>query len=29
MVFYRIRDGRISKYWLQTDSKVLMDQLTR
>jgi predicted ester cyclase len=29
MVFYRIRDGHISKYWLQTDSKVLMDQLTR
>jgi predicted ester cyclase len=28
MVFYRISDGRISKYWLQTDSKVLMDQLT-
>jgi predicted ester cyclase len=29
MVFYRISDGRISKYWLQTDSKVLIDQLTR
>ena len=29
MLFYRIRDGRISKYWLQTDSKALMDQLTR
>lgn len=29
MVFYRISDGRISKYWLQTDSKSLMDQLTR
>ena len=29
MVFYRISDGRISKFWLQTDSKVLMDQLTR
>jgi predicted ester cyclase len=28
MLFYRIRDGRISKFWLQTDSKVLMDQLT-
>ena len=29
MVFYRVSDGRISKYWLQTDSKALMDQLTR
>lgn len=29
MVFYRISDGRISRYWLQTDSKTLMDQLTR
>lgn len=29
MLFYRISDGRISKYWLQTDSKALMDQLTR
>ncbi len=29
MVFYRISDGRISRYWLQTDSKALMDQLTR
>lgn len=29
MVFYRISDGRISKYWLQTDSKALIDQLTR
>lgn len=29
MLFYRISDGRISKYWLQTDSKALIDQLTR
>ncbi len=29
MLFYRISDGRISKFWLQTDSKALMDQLTR
>ncbi len=28
MVFYRVSDGRISRYWLQTDSKTLMDQLT-
>lgn len=28
MVFYRVSDGRISRYWLQTDSKSLMDQLT-
>jgi predicted ester cyclase len=28
MVFYRISDGRISKYWLQTDSKALVEQLT-
>jgi predicted ester cyclase len=28
MVFYRIRDGRISQFWLQTDSKALIDQLT-
>jgi steroid delta-isomerase-like uncharacterized protein len=29
MVFYRISDGRISKFWLQTDSKALIGQLTR
>jgi predicted ester cyclase len=28
MLFYRISDGRISKYWLQSDSKALVDQLT-
>jgi predicted ester cyclase len=28
MVFYRISDGRISKYWQQTDSKALVEQLT-
>jgi predicted ester cyclase len=28
MVFYRVSDGRIEKFWLQMDSKALMDQLT-
>jgi predicted ester cyclase len=28
MVFYRVTDGRIAKFWLQMDSKALMDQLT-
>ena len=28
MVFYRVSDGRIAKFWLQMDSKALMDQLT-
>ena len=28
MVFYRVNDGRIAKFWLQMDSKALMDQLT-
>lgn len=28
MLFYRISDGRISQFWMQSDSKALMDQLT-
>ena len=28
MVFYCVSDGRIAKFWLQMDSKALMDQLT-
>jgi len=29
MVFYPIVDSRISRFWMQADSKTLVDQLTR
>jgi len=29
MVFYPIANGRISRFWMQADSKTLVDQLTR
>jgi predicted ester cyclase len=29
MVFYPIADGRISRFWMQADSKALVDRLTR
>jgi predicted ester cyclase len=29
MIFYRIRDSRITEHWMQMDTRGLMDQLTK
>jgi predicted ester cyclase len=29
MIFYRMRDSRIAEYWMQMDSRGLIDQLTK
>ena len=29
MIFYRIREGKISEHWMQMDTRGLMDQLTK
>lgn len=29
MIFYRIRDGRITEHWMQMDTRGLIDQLTQ
>lgn len=29
MIFYRIREGRIAEHWMQMDTRVLIEQLTK